>query len=213
MIFKETMVRDEGGFYMLPSRIEDLLKLALPALSRIELKLLQVELEVHGVQLSIEHLGFLRESQSSAVLASIELGRRLWAKPVQEKTKIDSPESAAAVLHPILRGKREEHFALLFLNVKNELIGHEVVSIGTDKETLVPVRKIMRLAVQKSCNLIVAHNHPSGGLYPSDEDIEITRQLLNGAKLLGINILDHLVVTDHSFYSIHQTDNWNLPWC
>jgi DNA repair protein RadC len=100
----------------------------------------------------------------------------------------------------------EEHFAVLLLDVKNRLIGTHVVTIGSATETLAPPREIFREVLrQGATRVIVAHNHPSGNLEPSPEDLRLTEQLLAGAKLLDLPVLDHLILGNGDWVSLRQT--------
>jgi len=104
----------------------------------------------------------------------------------------------------------QERFAVLLLDVKNRLIGTKVMTIGTATETLASPREIFREVIrQGATRVIVAHNHPSGNVEPSSQDIELTRQLLAGAQLLGIPILDHLILGNGNHQSLRElTDLW-----
>jgi DNA repair protein RadC len=100
----------------------------------------------------------------------------------------------------------QERFAVLLLDVKNKLIGTQVITIGTATETLAPPREIFREVLrQGATKVIVAHNHPSGNLEPSNEDINLTQQLLSGAQFLGIPLLDHLILGNGDYLSLRQT--------
>jgi DNA repair protein RadC len=145
-------------------------------------------------------------AKAASILAAIELGKRvLYSRPC-DKPVIDDPAIAAAILSTDLMWQTQERFAVLLLDVKHRLIGSQVVSIGTATETLAHPRDIFREAIrQGAIRLIVAHNHPSGSVEPSPEDICLTRQLLTGAKLLGIPLLDHLILGSGNHLSLRQT--------
>jgi DNA repair protein RadC len=99
----------------------------------------------------------------------------------------------------------------LLLDIKHRLLSTQVISIGTATETIAHPRDIFREVIrQGATRVIVAHNHPSGQLEPSTEDIVLTRQLLSGAQLLGIPLLDHLILGNGNFSSLRQTtDLWS----
>jgi DNA repair protein RadC len=107
--------------------------------------------------------------------------------------------------------QNQERFAVLLLDVKNRLLGTQVITIGTATETLASPREIFREVIrQGATRTIVAHNHPSGNVEPSQEDIELTRQLLAGAQLLGIPLLDHLILGNGNHQSLREiTTLWN----
>lgn len=150
-------------------------------------------------------------AKAATIVAAIELGKRTFQFRPPEKAIIDSPAAAAAALSQELMWQNQERFAVLMLDVKNRLIGTQVVTIGTATETLVHPREIFRESIrQGACKLIIAHNHPSGNLEPSDADIELTKQLLLGADYLDIPVLDHLILGNGDHQSLRQlTDLWN----
>lgn len=150
-------------------------------------------------------------AKAATIVAAIELGKRTFQFRPPEKAVIDSPAAAAAALSQELMWQNQERFAVVMLDVKNRLIGTQVVTIGTATETLVHPREIFRESIrQGACKLIIAHNHPSGNLEPSDADIELTKQLLLGADYLDIPVLDHLILGNGNHQSLRQlTDLWN----
>lgn len=150
-------------------------------------------------------------AKAATIVAAIELGKRTFQFRPPEKAVIDSPAAAAAALSQELMWQDRERFAVVMLDVKNRLIGTQVVTIGTATETLVHPREVFRESIrQGACKLIIAHNHPSGNLEPSDADIELTKQLLLGADYLDIPLLDHLILGNGDHQSLRQlTDLWN----
>ncbi len=102
-----------------------------------------------------------------------------------------------------LRTAKKEHFVVLYLNARNQLIHKETISIGTLNASLVHPREVFKPAIEHlSASIIVAHNHPSGGLEPSEADVLLTGRLHDAGTLLGIELRDHLVVTGSGFRSI-----------
>jgi len=145
-------------------------------------------------------------AKACTILAAVELGKRILSAAPSEKPMIDDPAIAAAVLSADLMWQAQERFAILLLDVRHRLIGKRIISIGTATETLAHPREIFREIIrQGGLRAIIAHNHPSGSLEPSPEDIALTRQLLSGAQLLAIPILDHLILGHGSFTSLRQT--------
>jgi DNA repair protein RadC len=150
-------------------------------------------------------------AKATTILAAIELGKRAFLSRPSDGTVIDSPMSAAAALSQDLMWQNQERFAVLLLDVKNKLLGTKVITIGTATETLASPRDIFREVIrQGATRVIVAHNHPSGSLEPSEADIELTRQLLAGAELLAIPILDHLILGNGNHQSLREiTTLWD----
>ncbi|MDJ0615955.1 MAG: DNA repair protein RadC [Calothrix sp. MO_192.B10] len=150
-------------------------------------------------------------AKATTILAAIELGKRAFQSRPDERTEIDSPVAAAAALSQDLMWQTKERFAVLLLDVKNRLLGTKVITIGTATETLAPPREIFREVIrQGATRLIVAHNHPSGNVEPSQEDIDLTRQLLAGSQLLSIPLLDHLILGDGNHQSLREiTTLWD----
>jgi DNA repair protein RadC len=144
-------------------------------------------------------------AKATAILAAIELGQRACLLRPPDRAVIDSPEKAVNALSRELAHYAQERFAILLLDVKNRLLGTKLITIGTATETLAPPREIFREVLkQGATKIIVAHNHPSGSTEPSQADIELTRQLLAGAKFLGVPLLDHLILGHNEWTSIRQ---------
>jgi DNA repair protein RadC len=147
-------------------------------------------------------------AKATTILAAVELGKRAFQSRPLERTTIDSPGAAAAALSHDLMWQAQERFAVLLLDVKNRLLGTQVITIGTATETLAPPREIFREVLrQGATKVVVSHNHPSGSVEPSTEDINLTRQLLAGAQLLSIPLLDHLILGNGDYLSLRQTTN------
>lgn len=145
-------------------------------------------------------------AKATTILAAVELGKRVFQSRSPDLAMIDSPQAAADALSQDLMWKQQEHFAVLLLDVKNRLLGTQVLTIGTATETLAHPRDIFREVIrQGATRAIVSHNHPSGNLEPSPEDIALTRQLLAGAQFLAIPVLDHLILGNGDFRSLRQT--------
>ena len=153
----------------------------------------------------VEILG-VGPAKATAILAAIELGKRVLHSQPPTMTVVDDPSVAAAYLAHELMWQNRERFAVLLLDVKHRIIGSKVISIGTATETLAHPREIFHEVIKRGATrLVIAHNHP-----PCPEDISLTRQLLQGSHLLGIPLLDHLILGNGDFSSIRQaTDLWS----
>ena len=170
---------------------------------------LMVLRDVNATELT--NISGIGPAKATTILAAIELGKRICQARPPELTIVDDPAVAAAALAGELMWQSQERFAVLLLDVKHRLLGTQVVSMGTATETLAHPREIFREIIRKGATrAIVAHNHPSGQLDPSPEDIELTRQLLAGAQILSIPLLDHLILGNGDFTSLRQTTLlWN----
>jgi len=147
-------------------------------------------------------------AKAATILAAVELGKRVFQSRPSDRAVVDDPAVAAAALSQDLMWQTQERFAVLLLDVKHRLMGTQVITIGTATETLAHPRDIFREVLkQGAVRLIVAHNHPSGNVEPSSEDLSLTRQLLFGAQFLGIPLLDHLILGNGDFLSLRQTTN------
>lgn len=156
--------------------------------------------KIHGVGLA----------KATSILAAIELGKRILQTRPLEKTIVDAPDLAAAVLSQDLMWATQERFAVLLLDVKNRLLGSQIISVGTATETLAHPREIFREVIrQGATRCIIAHNHPSGSLEPSQSDLDLTEQLLSAAQILATPILDHLILSHGHWLSLREaTDLW-----
>lgn len=151
--------------------------------------------------LRVKGLGPARLKRLQSALA---LGQLLYSDVPETGTVVDDPSIAAKACH-LIAWASVEKFAVLVLNVKHRLISTRVISFGTATETIAQPRDIFGAVIHAGgTRCIVAHNHPSGSLEPSAEDIALTQQLLAAAKVLGIPMLDHLVVSGKRWESIRQ---------
>src|SRR5690625_5264213 len=139
------------------------------------------------------------------ILEAIELGRRIQQYKPAERYTIRSPEDGADYVMEDMRGLRQAHLVVLFLNTKNQIIHRQPIFVGSLNASIVHPREIFREAVRRSAaSIICAHNHPSGDPAPSQEDIHVTRRLVEAGKIMGIELLDHLVIGHHSFVSLKE---------
>ncbi len=147
-------------------------------------------------------------AKATTILAAIELGKRVFQSRPPELAVVDSPQAAADALSQDLMWQTQEKFAVLLLDVNNRLLGTQVITIGTATETLAHPREIFREVIRQGASrVIISHNHPSGNVEPSSEDINLTRQLLAGAQFLAIPLLDHIIMGNGEHSSLRQTTN------
>ena len=141
--------------------------------------------------------------KAGRMLAALELGRRLTASPAAEP-RVGSPAEAYALVRD-LRSARKEHLVALYLDAQNRLIHRETVSVGSLNTTRTHPREVMQPAVVHSAlAFILAHNHPSGGLDPSQDDIAFTAAMSRAGELMGINLYDHLIVSRRGYVSLKE---------
>jgi DNA repair protein RadC len=145
------------------------------------------------------------EAKAVELLAAFEVGRRVETAGTGEKAVIRSPEDAARVMIPVLREQTVEHFYVLVLDAMNGLKTFLQVTAGTLNASLVHPREVYKPAIDhRAASIIVVHNHPSGNPEPSREDVEITRQLADAGKVMGIPLHDHIIVAGDRFTSLAE---------
>lgn len=141
-------------------------------------------------------------AKAVTIAAAFELGRRRKESEVTESPKITSSKSAYQAIHHKLSDLPHEEFWILLLNRANKVIKTESISKGGISGTVVDVRIVCRMALENNtCGVILAHNHPSGNLKPSQQDLDITRKIKEALKLLDISIIDHLIIGDNAYLS------------
>jgi DNA repair protein RadC len=147
--------------------------------------------------LSIHGLG---QAKASQLVSAIELVKRYLQDT--QTSKISSPLDVYEQLQAY-KNKKQEYFLCLYLDGANNLIEKRVITIGTLNSSLVHPREVFSPAIElRAASIIVAHNHPSGQLFASEEDELITRRLFKSAKLLGIELIDHVIITKDGYKSI-----------
>ena len=140
------------------------------------------------------------------LLASIELGKRVYLNSHKVNSlKYNNPYLVYKDNLPLFRGKKQEYFYCLYLDNKNRLIERKLLFMGTVNRSIVHPREIFKEAyLLSSSGIICMHNHPSGEILPSNEDIELTKSLVEIGKIQGINVLDHLIISDNAYYSFSE---------
>lgn len=137
------------------------------------------------------------------LVAAAELGRRLWIT-AEDQPLIRGPEQVYDLCKDI-RSANREHFVGFYLNSRHQVLRREMISIGSLNASIVHPREVFRPAIVLSAaSLVLAHNHPSGDTTPSEEDVAITRRLHEAGRLLGIELVDHVVVSAESYASFRE---------
>lgn len=149
----------------------------------------------------IKGIGLAKATQLKAAL---ELGKRLEEQSTDtNKLTVRSPEDAVKAVRNKLKGKKREHFIALSLDTRNHLIGIHTISIGSLDSSIVHPREVFKEAITSSAaSVIFVHNHPSGDPTPSDDDIKLTKRLVDVGEIMGIEVLDHIIICDTCYSSM-----------
>ena len=143
-------------------------------------------------------------AKATTLLAAFELSKRALEVDNSNLPIISTPKDVVAQLTELRHNKRE-NFVALYLNARNQLLHKETISIGTLNTNLVHPREVFEPALKYSAaNIMVAHNHPSGDSKPSEDDLEITKRLINAGKTMGVEVLDHVIVANNSHFSFKE---------
>jgi DNA repair protein RadC len=160
-----------------------------------------------GARTAVElmRLKGIGEAKAVELLAAFELGRRVESAEAGEKPVIRTPEDVARKMIPLLRDRTTEQFSVLVLDSMNGLKQTIPVTTGTLNASLVHPREVFKPAIDYlAASIIVVHNHPSGNPEPSREDVEITRQLAEAGKVVGIPLHDHVIIAGERYTSLAE---------
>ncbi|ERN52667.1 DNA repair protein RadC [Alkalihalophilus marmarensis] len=151
------------------------------------------------------HINGIGTAKAVEIQAVMELGKRIHAVPTEEKYVIRSPEDVSNFVMEDMRFLTQEHFIALYLNTKNRVIHRHTLFIGSLNASIVHPREVFKEALRRSAaSIICLHNHPSGDPTPSLEDIEVTKRLNEAGKVLGVELLDHVIIGDRKFISLKE---------
>ena len=151
---------------------------------------------------SLTNIKRIGEVKAITLLASIELGKRVYNDSVHKLVQLNNSKKVFDYMKDIKNSKQELFFAL-YLDNKNYLIQKKLLFKGTINKSIVHPREIFKHAyLLSACFIIVVHNHPSGDCFPSKEDIYFTEQLVKIGKIQGINVIDHIIIGNNNYYSI-----------
>lgn len=142
------------------------------------------------------------EAKAISMATALEIGRRRMSQEVPEKIQINGSKDSSKILIPLLSDLQTEEFWVLFLNQSNKVIGKTKLSSGGINGSVVDIRILFKTALENfATGIIIAHNHPSGSLKPSQSDITITKQIYEAGEMMNIKLLDHLIISQKSFFS------------
>lgn len=161
---------------------------------------------LHLEDCSVEELASIKgmgNAKACQVMAAVELGKRVASHPRRRRAEIGCPDDIAELVMEKMRYYKKEHFCVLLLNTKGQVIEENEVSIGDLSGAMVHPREVFLQAIRRSAaSLALIHNHPSGDPSPSPEDVEITARLMESAEILGIKIIDHIIIGDGIYTSL-----------
>lgn len=153
----------------------------------------------------LKNIKGIGEVKAFELLASIELGKRIFLKKDIKLKKLDNPEAIWKSSRYILADKKQEYFYCYYFNNKQELIERKLIFMGTINSSITHTREIFKEAYRLSASSIVCiHNHPSNDVTPSHADIEFSKKLFATGKIQGIPVTDHIIVGDNSYYSFYE---------
>ncbi|MDN5347386.1 MAG: repair protein RadC [Clostridia bacterium] len=153
-----------------------------------QLTLMDAEVNDYGRSVAVVRLSMVREREAKFAV-----------------NEVRSPGDAARLAKEFLAGADREYFIVLCLDTKNRVNAINTVSVGTLNSSLVHPREVFKAAIlANAAAVVVAHNHPSGDPEPSREDVEVTRRLVEAGKIMGIEVLDHIVIGDENYTSFKQ---------
>lgn len=151
--------------------------------------------EIHGIN----------TAKACELMAVCELSRRMALEEVYLLDVVDQPGRLVEWLRREIGDAKQEHFLVVFLDTKNHILGHKICFIGSLDRSVVHPREIFKEAVAYSAARIIAvHNHPSGDVTPSENDLQVTKSLEEAGVMMGIPLLDHIIVSHRTFYSMRQ---------
>jgi DNA repair protein RadC len=162
---------------------------------------------LHGIsnaaQQELMQIPVIGPARAASIKAALELSRRMNA-PDEHAPVVQSPEDAASLLMPRIGHLEKERLVVLLLNTRNRLIGEPVeVYNGSLNASMVRVGEVFRPALQaNAAAILIGHNHPSGDVTPSPEDVALTRAFVEAGRMLDVDLLDHLIVSSNRYVSL-----------
>lgn len=149
------------------------------------------------------------EAKAIAIATTLEIGRRRASQNTLQRKKITGSRDAFEVFHPFLSDLPTEEFWAIYLNQNNKILSTLRLTKGGIAESLVDIRILFKKALELSATaIIIAHNHPSGSLMPSQADKNITKKVQDAGTLMNIKLLDHLIITQKDYFSFNDEGLW-----
>lgn len=145
------------------------------------------------------------DAKACKIIACFELGRRLSSFSENKKIIIKNPKDVANLFMLDMGTLEKEYFKALYLDSKNQIIKQETLFIGSLNESIVHPRDIFKIALEENAaSVVILHNHPSGDPNPSEQDLEITKRIIEAGKIIGIEVLDHIIIGENKYISLKQ---------
>jgi DNA repair protein RadC len=168
---------------------------------------------VHGIsKATIEELSAIRGigiAKAAQIKAAFELAKRQDLEQDIPPYTVNNPQTLVKAIRATIQDKAKEHFKLVLLNTRNKVTGIIPISVGTLNASLVHPREVFKEAIHGSAaSVILVHNHPSDDLEPSEEDIKLTLRMVEVGNIMGIEVLDHIIITKNSFLSLKSRGLW-----
>jgi len=153
--------------------------------------------------LQVKGIGLAKAAQ---IIAAYELASRMEGlAEASQKPLLKTPENVFELVKGSLKGKKKEHFLVILLDTRSRLIKTSEVSVGSLDSSIVHPRETFKEAITASAaSVILVHNHPSGDTTPSEDDIKLTKRLTGAGELIGIEVLDHIIITDNDYLSLKR---------
>jgi DNA repair protein RadC len=154
---------------------------------------------------NLKKISGMGETKACQIVACFELGRRLLSFRKELKPRIEKARDIAKLFMPHMANLKKEYFKGIYLDSRKRIIKEETIFIGNLNTSVIHPREIFQIAFNEgSAALILLHNHPSGDAWPSIDDIEITRQLVEAGEILGIEVLDHIIIGEKRYVSLKE---------
>lgn len=165
---------------------------------------------IHGLaRATADHLAIetgLGPATAARLVAAIEMGRRTLQRQPQPRTRITSPRELAAYLMPMYGASPVERFGVVLVDTKHQLIRVRVLAVGSSDAVTAEPREVFRDALLAGAAAVVLfHNHPSGDPTPSADDVTLTHRMINAGRVIGIEVIDHLIVGDARYFSMRES--------
>jgi len=168
---------------------------------------------IHGMsEATIEELSAVKGigiAKAAQLKAAFELAKRQDLEQDIPPFTVNNPQTLVKAIRATIQDKAKEHFKLVLLNTRNKVTGIIPISVGTLNASLVHPREVFKEAIHgNAASVILVHNHPSNDLEPSEEDIKLTRRMVEAGNIIGIEVLDHIIITKNDFLSLKARGLW-----